>query len=211
MVPHQRRVPGDSTAASPAIASRSARTTVAVDLIETRLADDDELCGRITDLVNRAYAIGEAGMWQPGTTRTTRDGIARLIAQGELVGAWFEDDPVGCVRLHRIDPSTWGFGMLAVDPDRQSGGAGSALIDAAERIARSRGAARMQLEILVPIELEQPSKARLRSWYARRGYLLTATGRLEDDHPELVPALAVECTFEVWQKPLSPLAGPGRM
>lgn len=166
-------------------------------------AADAAGCARVADFTNAAYAIGEAGMWRAGTARTTPAEIAALAAGDELLVAEADGAPVGCVRVRPLDGATWGLGMLAVDPGVQGGGAGGALIDAAEQAALAAGAAEMQLELLVPTGARQASKVRLEGWYAARGYRRTSRDRLEDHHPELVPLLAVACTYDVWRKPLS--------
>lgn len=66
--------------------------------------------------------------------------------------------PVGCVRLHRIDETTWGFGMLAAAHSARGTGIGRRLVASAEAAAREASASEMQLELLVPISSAQKSK-----------------------------------------------------
>ena len=179
-----------------------------VDLASPDLAEDGALVARLADLVNAAYAIGEAGMWKPGTARVSADEIGALIRAEQLLVLRADGEIVGCVRVHDLGDSIQGFGMLAVDPHRQSGGGGGALVDAVEQRASDRGARASQLELLVPLHGAQDSKARLKTWYSARGYALVEEGLLEHDHPELVPLLAVPCTYEVWRKAL-PAEAPG--
>lgn len=175
---------------------------VQIDPLPPTAADDDVLRSRIADVVNAAFAVGEADMWQPGVARTTSGEIGDLVRSGQLLAAERDGQLVGCVRVDRLSGTTWGFGMLAVDPDVQSGGVGGALVDAAEQRAAASGAREMQLELLVPRDRTQDSKTRLKSWYAKRGYEHAGEADLETHHPDLLPLLAGPCTFEVWTKPL---------
>ena len=167
-------------------------------------ADDAALVERLASIVNAAYAIGEAGMWRPGTPRVEAARVRDDLRAGRLLVAGRARGPVGVVRVPPLGPGTWGFGMLAVDPDAQGGRLGAALVAAAEALAGAAGAATMQLELLVPIGREQPSKERLRAWYSRLGYRRVGEGSIAEDHPELADALAEPCAYEVWQRALAP-------
>ena len=71
---------------------------------------------------------------------------------------------VGVIKAERRDPDGAGFGLFAVDPIRQSTGAGSLLLDEAERTARDEWQrAWMQLEVI-------HQRIDLQAWYRRRGY-----------------------------------------
>jgi GNAT superfamily N-acetyltransferase len=167
-------------------------------------ADDAALIERLASIVNAAYAIGEAGMWRPGTPRVEAAQLRDDLRAGRLLVASAEGGPIGVVRVQPIGPDVWGFGMLAVDPEAQGGRLGAALVAAAEAHAGAAGAATMQLELLVPIGREQPSKERLRAWYSRLGYRRVGEGSIAEDHPELADALAEPCAYEVWQRSLDP-------
>lgn len=60
----------------------------------------------------------------------------------------------------------------------------------------------MQLEFLVPVDREQPSKTRRKTWYASRGHHLTGEGSFADVHPGLPPLLAPRCAQELWREHL---------
>lgn len=92
--------------------------------------------------------------------------------------------------------------MLVASPESRGRGAGSALIEHAERWAREHGCHTMRLEVLSPRNWIHPSKEFLRQWYAKLGYTPRATEPFEFMHPELVPELATECDYTVWYKPL---------
>jgi GNAT superfamily N-acetyltransferase len=89
-----------------------------------------------------------------------RDGallVWRETADGPLLGtAWVS--PVG--------EDVWYLGLLTVHPDRQKGGAGRAVLAAAEDWVRARGGKTVRMTVLSPRET-------LMQWYERRGYRRT--------------------------------------
>lgn len=97
---------------------------------------------------------------------------------------------LGCVAVTRRDAALAYLGMLCVAPDRQSGGLGRLLLDAAEDHARASGIAAMEMTVI-------DSRDALIAWYERRGYVRTGETRpfpvLRD------PPL----TFAVLEKPLA--------
>ena len=72
---------------------------------------------------------------------------------------------VGCVRVADLGGGLAHLGLLAVDPLRQAGGVGRALIDAAEALARD-GFAATRLEMTVI-----DTRVELIAYYRRRGYV----------------------------------------
>ena len=167
-------------------------------------ADDAALVAGIADLVNEVYEVAEAGLWVKGARRTNRQEVAELIVLGEIATARTGDRVVGAVRVRRLDDEAAEFGMLAADPTQRSLGVGRALVAFAEDWAAKRGFVEMQLELLVPIAWEHPSKEFLRAWYTRLGYRVVRSGRLEEWYPELAPLLAAECDLAIFRKALTP-------
>jgi ribosomal protein S18 acetylase RimI-like enzyme len=75
----------------------------------------------------------------------------------------------GCVALTpltREDAETWYLSMLAVDPGRQKGGAGRAVMAAAEDHVRAAGGRTIKISV---IQL----RTELIAWYERAGYVRT--------------------------------------
>lgn len=70
---------------------------------------------------------------------------------------------VGCIRLDRVEPDGAHFGLFAVDPTRQSSGAGTFLLEAVERQAREWGCAWLGMEVL-------NVRADIKAWYLRKGF-----------------------------------------
>lgn len=105
--------------------------------------ESDLLDGRRTD----AQAVGEL-VSRPGSCVLLAERNGRLIASAHV---------------ERQGESGY-FGMFAVDPDRQGGGLGKAVLAEAERIAREQWQCRaMRMTVI-----EQ--RAELIAWYERRGY-----------------------------------------
>lgn len=99
---------------------------------------------------------------EPGELATT---MANPDARFELA----HDDAgalLGCVYLRREPDAVCYLGMLSVDPTRQTGGVGSALMLHSESLARGWGCACMRITII-------DARPELRAYYERRGYTLT--------------------------------------
>jgi GNAT superfamily N-acetyltransferase len=132
-------------------------------------------------IINAAYDTDEVGIWQPGWKRVSVDLVYEMVAAGEIAVAWRDDQPVGCVRVYRLDGNAALFGMLSVDPAAHGTGLGRALIAFAEA---AYDVDEMELELLIPRGAPHPSKVRLHEWYTRLGY--RQIGRRDFDEPELV-------------------------
>ena len=83
-----------------------------------------------------------------------------------LIGVDDRGERLGHVRLDAGEDGAWFLSMLTVRPDRQDGGVGRALLEAAEAYARERGARRMRMTVV-------RQREELIAWYGRRGYRLT--------------------------------------
>ncbi|WP_432824406.1 GNAT family N-acetyltransferase [Dactylosporangium sp. CA-092794] len=128
----------------------------------------------LVDLVQSAYR-GERSRAGWTTEADLLDGqrtdpgmVAAAIAGPDGVVLVAEDGgvPVACCQLERRDGYAY-FGMFAVDPARQAGGAGRAVLAEAERYARDEwGAAELRMTVIV-------QRAELIAWYERRGYVRT--------------------------------------
>ena len=92
--------------------------------------------------------------------------------------------------------------MLAAAFAHRSEGVGRALVDYAEQDSAQRGRRTMQLELLVPVGWNHPSKEFLKGWYGRRGYEVVRTGSMDDLYPHLAVLLACPCDLLIYEKPL---------
>jgi GNAT superfamily N-acetyltransferase len=166
-------------------------------------ANDEALVEDLVRLINEAYAVGEAGLWQEGATRTEPGEIAEAIRKGGMLAATLDGRLVGCAHVRPLDPDTADLGMVSAETDRWGSGIGRELVRAAEELARSRGVTTMQLELLVPKQGAHPEKDRLRDWYTRLGYQVVRTAPFEEVASHLEPQLAMPCEFLILRKPLS--------
>jgi GNAT superfamily N-acetyltransferase len=178
------------------------RGSVEISMARAADADDAAFVARVVDLVNQVYADAERGLWLAGTDRTDPDELATIIRAGELAVARIDGQPVGVVRLQRLDDGLGEFGMLVASPAHRGIGIGRRLVAFAEDWARGRHLSRMQLEVLVPRGWTHPAKEFLRVWYTRIGYRHVRTGRLDEAYPALQPQLATPCDFTIYHKQL---------
>ncbi len=128
----------------------------------------------VVALVERAYR-GEASRagWTTEADlldgqRTDPDEVATLIdrADARIVLAHDGDDLVGSV-LVKVAPEAGYLGMFAVEPTRQRGGLGRALLAEAERVLREDLAcASARMTVIV-------QRTELIGWYQRRGWQVT--------------------------------------
>ena len=106
---------------------------------------------------NRAEV--EAAMTTPGT-RLLVAALAPSFDGDEGQGGRV----VGVIRVTRRGDDGAAFGLFAVDPSLQSGGIGSALLEAAETVARDDwGRSWIAMEVI-------HQRTDLQAWYRRRGY-----------------------------------------
>ena len=102
----------------------------------------------------------------------------------------------------KADGKTGALGMLAVDQGQLKKGYGKLLIDGAEARALSKGAEKMELELLAPRDTKHPVKEWLHIWYSKLGYVKGEQKEFADDYPEFAKLLSEPCTFTVYTKDL---------
>ena len=101
--------------------------------------------------------------------RTTRALVAADVADPSRT-VLVADDLLGCATVTHQEHAPASFGMFAVRPAGQRGGVGSALLAAAEDVARERGAAELEMCVI-------DRRTELIDWYGRRGYTPTGERR----------------------------------
>jgi GNAT superfamily N-acetyltransferase len=175
---------------------------ITVEVVAAEVARDEGLVEELARLVNGAYAVGEAGLWLEGATRTTSAEISGAIRDGQLLAATAEGRVVGCANVHLLDKDTADLSLISAERDHWGGGVGRALVDFAEELMRSRGVTTMQLELLVPKGSTHPEKQRLHDWYTRLGYRVTRTAPFDEVAGHLTHELAGPCEFLIFHKPL---------
>jgi GNAT superfamily N-acetyltransferase len=174
-----------------------------VKLVAPDEARDEILVEELVRLINRAYAVGEAGLWLEGTTRTGPDEIMEAIRSGGMLSATAEGRILGCANVQPLDAGTADLRLISTEPERWGSGVGRELVRSAEELMRSRGMTTMQLELLVPKEWVHPDKDRLRDWYTRLGYRVVRSAPFEQIAAHLASQLATPCEFLVFRKPLA--------
>jgi GNAT superfamily N-acetyltransferase len=178
------------------------RVTAQLEVLPAGAADERALVEELVDLVNAAYAAGEAGLWLEGTERTTRGEVAGLIRRGQTVVARLGSRLAGCACLRPRDVRTAELGFVCAAPDHWGSGLGRKLVRFAEELARSRGVETMQLELLVPRGWVHPDKDRLRAWYERLGYGAVRSAPFDEVATHAASQLTTPCEFLVFRKPL---------
>lgn len=113
-----------------------------------------------------------------------------------ILMAFDGDDLIGSVLIADRDGTGY-LGMLAVDPTRQAGGVGKALVQAAERELAGRfGLDRVEMQVFW-------QRAELIAWYERMGYRRTGETRpFPMDNPRMGLPLRDDLWFEVLARDL---------
>lgn len=133
----------------------------------------------IVQLMNRAYrGSGSSSGWSTAEAYLGGDRTTETVLRADLKAKpsasmlkWKDERTeriVGCVWLEPITEDTWYLGSLAIDPERQNGGLGRAMLAAAEEWLRERGAKRVRITVVNVREA-------LIAWYVRRGYVKTGS------------------------------------
>ncbi len=126
-------------------------------------------------LIERAYRGPEAaGAWTSEADlfagpRTSLDEVSELIAdpRSRFLVAEEASEIAGCALLQEKGPGRAYFGMFAIDPGRQLGGLGKAVLtEAEERVRTLWRASAMELTVISVREA-------LIEYYVRRGYAHT--------------------------------------
>jgi GNAT superfamily N-acetyltransferase len=177
--------------------------TAEVKLLAPDDARDEVLVAELVRIINGAYAVGEAGLWLEGTTRTGPGEIAETIRADGMLAATIEGRLVGCAHVRPLDADTADLGLIATAPDRWGSGVGRMLVRSAEELMRSRGVTTMQLELLVPKGWVHPEKDRLRTWYTRLGYRVVRSAPFDQVAAHLASQLAAPSEFLIFRKRLA--------
>ena len=159
--------------------------------LEPDVAEDVALASAVADVVNRAYAHAETGLFLTKIDRTDAADVAASISRRETAVALLDGIVVGSIRAATIDERTSWFGALGVDPAFLGHGLGAALVRFVEDDAAGSGKAEMQLEVLDSKPIH-PHLSQVRAWYERRGYIETSRRPIAAVHPEDAASLAVD-------------------
>jgi ribosomal protein S18 acetylase RimI-like enzyme len=175
---------------------------VVVRWLELDVAEDLALAPAVTDVVNRAYAQAEVGLFATKIERTDIDDARTSILRRETAVALLEGALVGSVRARALDGQTGWFGVLGVDLAVHGRGFGEALVRFLEDDAAAAGRGAMQLEVFESQPIH-PHLSRIREWHERRGYRETSRLPLAALYPEDAARLLVAAMDVVtMRKPL---------
>ena len=147
--------------------------------------DEAEAVAALITLAYRVEAFFVTG------DRTDAADVRRRMQRGEFLV--LEDPPgtlAGCVYIERRGARGY-FGMLSVDPDRQSQGLGRALVSAAEGRCQAAGCREIEIEV-VNLRTELPP------FYLRLGYVADGTRPFPSDE-----RVTQACHFIVMTKSLA--------
>jgi len=122
--------------------------------------------------------------------RVDLEAVRELLRKGKFLVAENGGSLEGCVYVELRGDRSY-LGLLAVNPQLQKAGLGSALMTAAEDYCAKAGSRFMDLQI---VNLRQENHA----FYRRRGYIETGTAPFP---PDLNPKLP--CHFVKMSKPLT--------
>jgi GNAT superfamily N-acetyltransferase len=142
----------------------------------TRIATPAD-AANITAIINAAFRIAEE-FFVDGN-RITQAEVEKLLEKGVFLLAETGDQLDGCVYVELRGERSY-LGLLSVDPNRQQGGLGSLLMNAAESYCRERGSHFMDI-LIVNLREELPS------FYRRRGYVENGTTPFPEDVETKIP------------------------
>jgi GNAT superfamily N-acetyltransferase len=142
----------------------------------TRIATPAD-AANVTAIINAAFRVAEE-FFVDGN-RITQAEVEKLLEKGVFLLAETGDQLDGCVYVELRGERSY-LGLLSVDPNRQQGGLGSLLMNAAESYCRERGAHFMDI-LIVNLREELPS------FYRKRGYVENGTTPFPEDVETKIP------------------------
>ena len=140
----------------------------------------------IAHLINLAFRVEDFFI---DGDRTDEQEVLALAARGRFLLAEEAGALVGVVYLQREGDRGY-FGLLSIEPARQRGGLGRALVAAAEDLCRSEGARHMDLKI-VNLRDELPA------YYAALGYRVAGESQFQVPGKLRRPAHFIHMTKEL--------------
>ncbi len=172
--------------------------------IEVKIADvtDNIDFDKLVKMINEVYLASEASIWIDEHRRISTELLQEIFNNQELIIAKEANEVVGCIHLEQVNSELYKFKMVAVDFNHKRKGIGGMLVEFAEQQARKCGALKMQLELLVPEQIEHPDKVMLEKWYTSIGYHKEEVHSVDYCHSGMSKDLRVECKAVVYRKAL---------
>jgi GNAT superfamily N-acetyltransferase len=156
---------------------------------------------RLYSLMIHAYAETENEVWGKNYKRLEFHEYEKILHEGDVYIAWMNDNIVGSISVYPVNKETFGFGLLNSDFDKHGKGIGGALVQVAEKHARSNGAKQLKLEILRPYPVNTCFKQWLAKWYEKLGYRFVKTIDFLDLEPhrqEKLERMITSSVFDVY-------------
>jgi GNAT superfamily N-acetyltransferase len=132
------------------------------------LAAADDIPGLVR-IINAAYEVEKFFV---SGDRTDEESVRRLMTKGAFVVTHDEGGLTGCVYVELRGARGY-FGMLAVDPSRQSSGVGRRLVGLAEQYAREKGCSVMDIRVV-------NLRTELQPFYRKLGYVERGTEKINE-------------------------------
>jgi GNAT superfamily N-acetyltransferase len=126
----------------------------------------------VPDLVRMINAAYEVEKYFVSGDRTDPESVRRLMTKGAFVVTRDKAGLTGCVYVE-VRGNRCYFGMLAVEPSRQSSGVGRRLVGLAEQYARDHGCEAMDIRVV-------NLRTELLPFYRKLGYVERDTEPVDD-------------------------------
>jgi ribosomal protein S18 acetylase RimI-like enzyme len=159
------------------------------DLVPQLRTATPEDAVQLVPFINRVFARDN---YFKRTERTNSDQIAEYLQKGTFFLKEDGDGLLGLIYIELRDNGHGYIGMVAVDPDRQSRGAGRELMKAGEQLCRDHGCRLIEISVI-------DRRPELIAWYQRQGYKIV--GEAPYIRPEV---LILPCHFILMEKELRP-------
>ena len=132
------------------------------------LAAADDIPGLVR-MINAAYEVEK---YFVSGDRTDAESVRRLMTKGAFVVTRNRGGLTGCVYVEARGARGY-FGLLAVDPSRQSVGVGRRLVGLAEQYARDHGCEVMDIRVV-------NLRTELQPFYRKLGYVERGTEQVNE-------------------------------
>jgi ribosomal protein S18 acetylase RimI-like enzyme len=148
--------------------------------------DDTDL---LVPFINRAFAPDN---YFKRTERTSASQVADYLRKGFFLLLEDTAELLGLIYTELRQNNRGYIGMIAIDPDRQSSGIGTRLLQIGEEFCREQGSSVIEISVV-------NLRPDLVAWYQRKGY------RVVGEAPYVRPdILILPCHFILMEKTLAP-------
>jgi ribosomal protein S18 acetylase RimI-like enzyme len=163
--------------------------TLTSDLVSHLKTATPKDAARLVPFINRVFARDN---YFKSTERTNAEQIAEYLRKGTFLLKEDENGLLGLIYIELRDNAHGYIGMVAVDPDRQSMGAGRELMKAGEQFCRDHDCRLIEISVI-------DRRPELIAWYQRQNYKIV--GEAPYIRPEV---LILPCHFILMEKELHP-------